>query len=91
MSTKAKKPSKKPAPAAKAAKAEQPTKVILKAGVSTDGRRGLMGKMMAVVAKAKGGLSRDELASRFAKEPRVKVSKNVNWGLRHGVFKEARV
>jgi hypothetical protein len=91
MSTKAKKAStKKAAPAVKAAKAEKPVKVVLKAGASADGRRGLMGKMMEAVAKTKGGLSRDELASRFAKEPRVKVSKNVNWGLRHGVFKEAR-
>lgn len=64
--------------------------IQLKAGVTAEGRRGLMGKMVEAVSKAKKGLTRDELAQRFSKEPRVKVSKNVQWGLRHDVFKEAR-
>lgn len=80
----------KPAAAKKAAKPVSPELIVLQKGVSTDGRRGLMGKMVDAVAKAKKGLTRDELAKRFGKEARVKVVKNVQWGIRHKVFAEKR-
>lgn len=77
----------KPAKPAKAAAATKATTITLAKGATADGRRGLMGKMVEAVAKSKG-LSRDDLAKRFKSAGRVKVMKNVQWGVRHDVFAE---
>lgn len=91
MKAKAKKGSKKAAVKTNkaVAKATKATLITIKKGANIDGRRGLMGKMVEAVRKAAKGISRDDLAKKFPKDGRVKVSKNVQWGVRHGVFAEA--
>lgn len=61
--------------------------VVTKAARTSDVlRRGLMGKMVALVAKSRSGLTREQLRKACKGQPRARVVKNVAWGIRHGVF-----
>lgn len=62
------------------------TRITLAKGKDPKAMRGLMAKMASKLAGSKAGVSRDDLAKAFPKDGRVKVMKNVQWGVRHGVF-----
>ncbi len=90
MKKASKKAAAKTTKATKAVKATSTSVISIKKGATTEGRRGLMGDMVGALVKAGKGLNRDELAKRFAKGKvtRVQVMKNVQWGVRNGVFAE---
>ena len=74
-------------PATRKSDARSAQDFALRLGKAPVRGRGLMGKMVTFV-KTHGRATRATVLKHFlaSKQPRVRIVKNIAWGLRHGVF-----